>query len=87
MPIFEYICKDCSRTFEALVMDSKQPECPACHGQQLEQLLSTFAPRASSAAPRRAQSVWRRRRRLRLLPERRHGRHDGLSNPRSAGTA
>ena len=55
MPIFEYICKDCSRTFEALVMDSKQPECPACHGRQLEQLLSTFAPRAASAAlrPRR----------------------------------
>ncbi len=49
MPIFEYLCKDCKRTFEALVMDSKQPECPACHGRELEQLLSTFAPRASSA--------------------------------------
>jgi putative FmdB family regulatory protein len=56
MPIFEYICKDCSRTFEALVMDSKQPECPACHGRHLEQLLSTFAPRASGAAPSGAPS-------------------------------
>ncbi len=56
MPIFEYVCKDCSRTFEALVMDSKQPECPACHGRHLEQLLSTFAPRASSAAPSGAPS-------------------------------
>ena len=51
MPIFEYLCKDCSRTFEALVMNSKQPECPACHGQHLEQMLSTFAPRANGTAP------------------------------------
>ena len=56
MPIFEYLCKDCSRTFEALVMNSKQPECPACHGQHLEQLLSTFAPRANSTASASAPS-------------------------------
>jgi len=47
MPIFEYLCKDCGRTFEALVIGSNQPECPACHGRQLEQMLSTFSARAT----------------------------------------
>ncbi len=43
MPIFEYICKDCGKKFEAIVMGSKQAECPACHGKKLEQQLSVFA--------------------------------------------
>jgi putative FmdB family regulatory protein len=47
MPIFEYLCKDCGRAFEALVMGSSQPECPTCHGRQLEQMLSTFSARAT----------------------------------------
>ncbi|MGA2989667.1 MAG: zinc ribbon domain-containing protein [Candidatus Korobacteraceae bacterium] len=49
MPIFEYRCKDCGRVFEALVMGSKQPECPACHGRELEQMLSTFSARATTS--------------------------------------
>jgi putative FmdB family regulatory protein len=49
MPIFEYRCKDCGRVFETLVMGSKQPECPACHGQQLDQMLSTFSARATTS--------------------------------------
>jgi putative FmdB family regulatory protein len=56
MPIFEYICKDCKKPFEALIMGSRQPECPTCHGRNLAQQFSVFAagaPRAytSSAAP------------------------------------
>ena len=43
MPIFEYICKDCSKKFEAIVLGSKKAECPACHGAKLEQQLSVFA--------------------------------------------
>ena len=44
MPIFEYVCKDCSRTFEALVMNSQEPECPACHGRHLEQIALYVCP-------------------------------------------
>lgn len=49
MPLFEYVCKDCNRTFEALVMGSNQPECPSCHGRNLEQLLSSFSARATGS--------------------------------------
>jgi putative FmdB family regulatory protein len=43
MPIFEYICKECGRHFEALVMGSKRAECPSCRSAKLQQQLSTFA--------------------------------------------
>lgn len=43
MPIFEYICKDCGKQFEAVLIGDHQAECPGCKGQQLEQQLSTFA--------------------------------------------
>ena len=55
MPIFEYVCKDCEKRFEALVFGSTKPECPACHSKKLDQQLSTFAVSAPKAAsPRRA---------------------------------
>jgi putative FmdB family regulatory protein len=48
MPLFEYVCSDCKHEFEALVMGSRKPECPACHSKKLEQQLSVFAARSSS---------------------------------------
>jgi putative FmdB family regulatory protein len=52
MPIFEYKCEECGKQFEAIVMGSREPECPSCKSKQLEQQLSTFAVRAqSNAAP------------------------------------
>lgn len=53
MPIFEYICQSCGKKFEAIVFGSKTPECPACHGQQLEQQLSTFAVSTGDSASAR----------------------------------
>jgi putative FmdB family regulatory protein len=50
MPLFEYVCKECSKEFEALVMGSRKAECPACGGNKLEQKLSSFSAR--SAAPK-----------------------------------
>jgi len=53
MPIFEYVCKDCSKQFEALVYGSQKASCPACQSKRLEQKLSVFAvaaPAAKSAA-------------------------------------
>lgn len=41
MPIFEYKCHACGHEFEYLVLRSTPPaECPACHAQDLEQLIS-----------------------------------------------
>ena len=47
MPIFEYICKDCNKPFEALIMGSRKAACPSCHGRNLAQQLSVFAPGAA----------------------------------------
>ena len=43
MPLYEYACKQCKHEFEALVRGATTPECPACHGQELERRLSVFA--------------------------------------------
>lgn len=53
MPIYEYICKDCNRRFEALVHGSQQATCPNCNGSQLDQQFSTYAVSSStkSATP------------------------------------
>src|SRR5260370_95601 len=65
MPIFDYQCRTCKTQFELLVIGKTVPECPACHGQDLEQLLSGFAVssegmRLSNAAKsRRAQRASR----------------------------
>ena len=44
MPIYEYKCRGCGQSFEALVLPTTPaPACPECHGTDLEQLLSMFA--------------------------------------------
>jgi len=39
--MYEYLCQDCSRQFEAFVTRDRAPECPSCHGTQLRKLLSS----------------------------------------------
>jgi len=53
MPIYEYACSDCGHAFEVLVRSSTVPECPSCHSQNLDKLLSVFATTGTStdAAP------------------------------------
>jgi putative FmdB family regulatory protein len=43
VPIFEYICSDCGKKFEAILYGSKQAQCPSCQSSKLEQQLSVFA--------------------------------------------
>jgi putative FmdB family regulatory protein len=53
MPIYEYRCGQCADEFELLVLRaSLVPECPSCHSQDIEQLVSGFA--VSSDGIRRA---------------------------------
>jgi putative FmdB family regulatory protein len=51
MPLYEYTCRQCEQDFEALVFTGEQPECPKCHGRDLEKQLSVPAqPRSETAA-------------------------------------
>ena len=47
MPLFEYACKACDKQFEILVRGQETPECPSCHGTELQRRLSTFAARTA----------------------------------------
>ena len=53
MPIYDFRCQKCGHEFEAVVRPVDTPECPACHGQELERLLSSFAVNS----PERKQAI------------------------------
>jgi putative FmdB family regulatory protein len=40
MPIYEYKCEACGRTFEALVFGSEKPCCPSCSSAEICKLMS-----------------------------------------------
>jgi putative FmdB family regulatory protein len=40
MPIYEYACRKCDHTFEALVQNGEAVACPSCQAKELERLLS-----------------------------------------------
>jgi putative FmdB family regulatory protein len=48
MPLFDYSCRSCSHTFEALVLRGKPPACPECKSEDLERLMSLPAVRSES---------------------------------------
>jgi putative FmdB family regulatory protein len=48
MPIFDYECRKCGEQFELLVLKGTVAACPACQGQDLEQLISGFAVSSES---------------------------------------
>lgn len=53
MPIFEYRCEDCAKSFEKLVRSADTVACPQCAGTKLERQYSTFSAKAEGAAPMR----------------------------------
>lgn len=57
MPIFEYVCAHCDHRFEAVVLGSQAPHCPACDGERLEKQLSVFAVGAGSSSAPRSRAV------------------------------
>jgi putative FmdB family regulatory protein len=50
MPIYEYRCSSCGKEFEKLVRSTDTPECPSCHGRELDKKLSVFATASTAAA-------------------------------------
>ncbi len=49
MPLFEYECKNCKKTFELLVKNADdQVACPECGSEKMERMLSHFAPMGAS---------------------------------------
>ncbi|MFQ5901776.1 MAG: FmdB family zinc ribbon protein, partial [Thermodesulfobacteriota bacterium] len=44
MPIFEYICEQCSKEFEAIVVGSVEDvKCPNCGSREIKIIPSTFS--------------------------------------------
>lgn len=46
MPLYEYLCRNCGKTFEMLrrMKDADRDlRCPDCHSDEVEQVLSSFA--------------------------------------------
>lgn len=54
MPIYDFKCRDCEKTFETLVRGSTEPACPECGSHHLEKLLSIPAPFVMHSAPEAA---------------------------------
>jgi putative FmdB family regulatory protein len=49
MPLFEYLCSDCGRTFEKIVPRHDSPaDCIHCNSQHVEKQLSVFAVAGSA---------------------------------------
>jgi putative FmdB family regulatory protein len=43
VPLYEYVCRKCSRQFEELVYGNAKPICPSCQSADLERVLSVVA--------------------------------------------
>ncbi|MBP1688340.1 MAG: Zinc ribbon domain [Deltaproteobacteria bacterium] len=47
MPIYEYLCNDCEKPFEELVMSAATAvACPLCEGTDIERLMSVVNARS-----------------------------------------
>ncbi len=51
MPIYEYKCDTCNKSFELLVLGSDQPTCPTCGTPEIKRLMSCcgFVSKGSGA--------------------------------------
>ncbi len=51
MPIYEYRCRACDKTFERLVRGQTRVACPACESAKVSRVISLPARPAGSAGP------------------------------------
>ena len=51
MPVYEYRCRDCQRTFIVVMSvkdhESEQVRCPQCQGTAVEQMITPFYTKTS----------------------------------------
>ena len=52
MPLFEFVCSDCGKSFEELVRFSGSAEvtCPQCQSKAVKKKVSTFASKISGGS-------------------------------------
>jgi putative FmdB family regulatory protein len=53
MPIFEFVCTECNKSFEDLVFSLSRIDevvCPACGSSQVKKKMSTFASKPAAGA-------------------------------------
>jgi putative FmdB family regulatory protein len=51
MPVYEYLCTECSNEFEILMRDQKESVlCPQCNSKKVSKLFSTFAHRRNTSS-------------------------------------
>ena len=49
MPVYEFVCNECKREFEELVMSKNEViECPSCGSRDARKLMSAFAVTGSA---------------------------------------
>jgi putative FmdB family regulatory protein len=48
MPLYDFHCKTCDKTFELLTKSSSTPVCPKC-GSEIEKQISRIAPAGKTA--------------------------------------
>ncbi len=50
MPIYEYHCRGCRRTFEQIVLSKREKvSCPKCNSKRVEKQLSVFSAPATQS--------------------------------------
>ena len=84
VPIYEYDCRECGTRFEVIVQGRTTPECPACHGTNLERALSTFAVSSNgrnrgAIRSRSVRDMWGPARSRCVFPELVTDRHETLA--------
>ncbi len=51
MPIYDFMCEDCQKDFEDIVIQSEMPECPHCGSKSVSRKVSAPSPLKSRAFP------------------------------------
>jgi putative FmdB family regulatory protein len=50
VPLYEYVCRKCSKQFETLIFGADVPACPACQSAEVERILSVVSVGRSEPA-------------------------------------
>jgi putative FmdB family regulatory protein len=43
VPLYEYVCRKCSKQFETLIFGADVPACPGCQSADVERILSVVS--------------------------------------------